>query len=57
MYRTTDYRHPVVRKSTSLHGRKSNPNPEFFGTAKAYFVYHIGLKFQISLISAFIGCP
>ena len=52
----TDYGHPV-RKSPSLHGRKSNPNPKFLGTAEAYFVCHIGPKFQISLIYAFIGCP
>ena len=34
---STDYGHPV-RKSLSLHGRKSNPNPKFIGTAEAYFV-------------------
>ena len=33
----TNYGHPV-RKLSSLHGRKSNPNPKFLGTAKAYFV-------------------
>ena len=27
----------LVRKSSSLHGRKSNPNPKFIGTAEAYF--------------------
>jgi hypothetical protein len=37
----TDYGSPV-RKSPSLHGRKSNPNHKFIGTAKAYFVCHIG---------------
>ena len=31
---------------------KSNPNPKFIGTAEAYFVCHIGPKFQISLIYA-----
>ena len=44
-----------MRKSSSLYGQKSNPNPKFLGTAKAYFVGHIGPKFQISLIYAFIG--
>ena len=44
-------------KKPSLHGRKFNPNPKFFGTAEAYFVCHIGPIFQISLIYAFIGCP
>ena len=39
----TDYGRPV-RKSPSLHGRKSNPNPKFIGTAEAYFVCHIGPK-------------
>ena len=33
----TDYGH-TVRKLPSLHGRKSNPNPKFLGTAEAYFV-------------------
>jgi len=51
----TDYGHPV-RKSPSLHGRKSNPNPKLLGTAEAYFISHIGPKSQISLIYAFIGC-
>ena len=55
-YFTTDYRRPV-RKLPPLHGRKSNPNPKFLGMAEAYFVCHIGPKFQISLIYAFIGCP
>ena len=54
--KSTDYGRPV-RKSPSLHGRKSNPNPKFIGTAEAYFVCHIGPKFQVSLIYAFIGCP
>ena len=44
----TDYGRPV-RKSTSLHGRKSTP--KFIGKAEAYFVFHIGPNFQISLIS------
>ena len=52
----TDYGRPV-RKSPSLHGRKSNPNPKLLGTAEAYFVCHIGPKFQISLIYALIVCP
>jgi hypothetical protein len=46
-----------VRKSPSLHDRKSTPTPKFLGTAKAYFVCHVGPNFQISLIYAFIGCP
>ena len=53
--RDTDYERPVM-KSPSLHGQKSNSNPKFLGTAEAYFVCHIGPKFQISLIYAFIGC-
>ena len=52
----TDYGHPD-RKLPSLNGQKSTPNPKFLGTAKAYFVCHIGPIFQISLIYAFIGCP
>ena len=52
----TDYGHPAVRKSSSLDGWKSTPTPKFLGTAKAYFVCHIGPNFQISLIYAFIGC-
>ena len=52
----TDYGRPE-RKYPSLHGRKFNPNPKFLGTAEGYFVCHIGQKFQISLIDAFIGCP
>ena len=46
----------LVRKWPSLHSRKSNPNPQFLGTAKAYFVCHIGPRLQSSLIYAFIGC-
>ena len=53
---STDYGY-LVRKLASLHGRKSNPNPKFLGTAEAYVICHIGPKFQISLIYAFIGCP
>ena len=56
MITATDYGRPV-RKSPSLHGRKSTPTPKFLGTAEAYFVCHIGRNFQISLIHAFIGCP
>ena len=51
-----DNGHPV-KKSPSLHGRKSNPNPKFIVTAKAYFVCHIDLNLQVSLIYAFIECP
>ena len=47
IYRSTDYGRQV-RKSPSRHGQKSNPNPKFLDTAKAYFVCHIGPKFQIS---------
>ena len=50
----TDYGRPV-RKSSSLHGRKSTPNPKFLGAAEAYFVCHVSPKFQISLIYVFIG--
>ena len=46
-----DYGRPV-RKSISLHGQKSNPNPK-----EEHFVCHISPNFQISLIYAFIGCP
>ena len=53
---STDYGRPV-RKSPSLHGRKSTPTPKILGTTEAYFVCHIGHNFQISLIYAFIGCP
>ena len=56
IFEITDYRYPV-RKSPSLHGRKSNPDPKFLGMVEAYFVCHIGPKFKISLIYAFIGCP
>ena len=52
----TNYGHPV-RKSPSLHGRKSNHNPNFLGTAEAYFVCRIGPNFKISLIYAFTWCP
>ena len=52
----TDYGRPV-RKSPSLHGKKSNPNPKFIDTDQAYFVCPIGPKFQISLVYAFIGSP
>ena len=47
----------TVRKSPSLHSRKSTPTPKFLGTAQAFFVCHIGPNFQIYLIYAFIGCP
>ena len=50
----TDYGRPV-RKLSSLHGRKSAPTPKFLGTAKAYFVCHIGPNFQVSLNYAFIA--
>ena len=30
---------------------------QILGTAEAYFVWHIGPNFQISLIYAFIRCP
>jgi hypothetical protein len=56
MDQNTDYGRPE-KKLPTLHGRKFNPNPKFLGTAEAYFVCHIGLIFQISLIYAFIGCP
>ena len=36
MLNATDFGRPV-RKSTSLHSRKSTPNPKFLGTAEAYF--------------------
>ena len=52
----TNYGRPV-RKSPSLHGRKSTPTPKILGTAEAYFVCHISPNFQISLAYAFIGCP
>ena len=53
---STDYKRPV-RKSPSLHGQKSTPNPKFLGTTEAYFVCPIGSNFQIYLLYAFIGCP
>ena len=52
----TDYGGPE-RKLPSLQGRKFNPNPKLLGTAEAYFVCHMGPKFKISLVYAFIGCP
>ena len=52
----TDYERPV-RKPPSLHAQKLTPTSKFLGTAKAYFVCHIGPIFQISFIYAFIGCP
>ena len=55
-HKNTDYGRPE-RKLPSLHGRKFTPTPKFLGMAAAYFVYHIGPFFQISLIYAFIGCP
>ena len=51
-----DYGRPV-KKSPSLHGRKSTPTPKFLGATKAYLGCHISPNFQISLIYAFIGCP
>ena len=51
---STDYRHPV-RKSPSLHSQKSNPNPKLLGTAEAYFVCHIGPKFQIFWFMSSLG--
>ena len=56
MVSCTDYG-SLEKKWPSLHGRKFNPNPNFLGTAEAYFVCHIGPIFQISLIYTFIGCP
>ena len=38
-------------------GLKSTPTPKFLDMVKAYFLYHIGPNFQISLIYASIGCP
>ena len=46
-----------LRTPREEHGRKFNPDPKFLGTAEGYFVCHIGPKFQISLMYAFIGCP
>ena len=45
----TDYGR-LVRKSPSLHGRKSTPTPRSFGTAEAYFrgVY-LYLIFEMSI--------
>ena len=51
----TEYGRPV-RKSTSKHGRQSNPNPKFIGTAEAYFVCHWP-KISGFLDFAFIWCP
>ena len=45
----TDYERPL-KKPPSLYGQKSNPNPKFIGMAEAYFVCHIGPKFQVSWI-------
>ena len=53
---TTDYGRPV-RKSPSLHGRKSIPPLKSLGSPEPYFVCYIGPNFHISLIYAFIGCP
>ena len=53
---STDYGHPV-KKSPSLHDRKSTPTSKSLGTAEAYFVCRISPNFQISLVYAFIGCP
>ena len=47
----TDYGRRV-RKSPSLHGRKSTPIPKFLGTAKGYFVCHIT---QIFRFMPFLG--
>ena len=41
----------------SLNGRNPTPTPKCLGTAEAYLVCHIGPKFKVSLIFAFIGCP
>ena len=35
----------------------TKPKIKFIGIDEAYFVCHIGPKFQMSLIYAFIGCP
>ena len=51
--RTTD-----AQRGNGLHYMAKNSLPlKFLGTAKAYFVYHIGPIFQISMIYVFIGCP
>ena len=55
LHNFTDYGRPV-RKSSLLHGQKSNPNPKSLDAGKAYCVRHIDPKFQIFLIYAFIGC-
>ena len=44
LIKSTDYGRPVW-KWPSLHGRKSNRNPKYIDTAKAYFVCHIGTNF------------
>ena len=36
---------------------KIHSHSQILGTAEAYFVCHIGPKFQISLIYVLIGCP
>ena len=41
----TDYEH-LVRKSPSLHGRKSTPTSKFLGTAEAYFYLPQSPKFS-----------
>ena len=41
-----DYRRPV-RKSPSLHGQKSTPNPKFLSTAEAYFVCHVTIELKV----------
>ena len=45
IYQFMNYGHPV-KKSPSLHGLKSNPNPKLLGTAEAYFVCHRRSKFS-----------
>ena len=45
-----EYGRPV-KKSPSQHRWKSNPKPKSICTAKAYFVLHIGPKFQVFLNS------
>ena len=49
----TDYGRPV-KKSPSLHGRKSTLTPKFLGS-----LFHLSHRpnFQFSLIYDFIGCP
>jgi hypothetical protein len=46
---TKKFRHSNVRKSASLHSRKSTPTSKFLGRAEAYFVCHIRPNFHISL--------